>query len=44
VKKKNKKKFKKLRVLIEGQSFPANWVEGISFNLLYKNDMCPLNM
>jgi hypothetical protein len=23
-----------------GQSFPPNWVGGISFNLIYKNDMC----
>jgi hypothetical protein len=24
-----------------GQSFPPNWVGGISFNLVYKSDMCP---
>jgi hypothetical protein len=25
-----------------GQSFPPNWVGGISFNLVYKSDMCLL--
>jgi hypothetical protein len=28
----------------KGQSFLLNWVRRIFLNLVYKNDMCPLNM
>jgi hypothetical protein len=29
---------------VNGQSFPLNWVEEISSNLIYKNNMCFFNM
>jgi hypothetical protein len=29
-------------IIYIGQSFPSNWVGGISFNLVYKSAICPL--
>jgi hypothetical protein len=35
---------KLLDQLSNGQNFPLNWIGGIFFNLVYKNNMSPLNM
>jgi hypothetical protein len=30
-----------LRLIDGGQIFSLNWIKGVSFNLIYKSDMCP---